>query len=82
MPSNRAKIDADLVPKTQYNVPPNKTAKKPPPKPWPLPKFKPLHIDDWSNYGSSDLPSNVNSHNPFRLFSLFFTDKIIDKLIE
>ena len=30
MPSNRAKIDADLVEPTQYNVRPNQTAKKTP----------------------------------------------------
>jgi hypothetical protein len=45
MPSNRASNDLDLVQPTQYIVPPNRTAKKPPPKPWPLPKFEPLHID-------------------------------------
>ena len=38
IPSNRARIDADLVEPTQYNVQPNQTAKKPP-KPWPLPKI-------------------------------------------
>ena len=82
MPSNRARIDGDLVQKTQYKVPPNKIAKKPPPKPQPLPKFKPLHIDDWDDHGSPNLPPNVNTHDPFKLFSLFFIDKIIDKLIE
>ena len=82
MPSNRARIDADLVQKTQYKVPPNKTAKKPPPKPWPLPEFEPLHIDDWDNHGSPNLPPNVNTHDPFKLFSLFFTDEIMDKLVE
>jgi len=46
MPSNRARIDADLVKPTYYNVRPNQTAKKPRPKPWPLPKFKPLYIND------------------------------------
>jgi hypothetical protein len=81
MPSNRARIDADLVQKTQYKVPPNKTAKKPPPKPWPLPKFEPLHIDDWDDHGSPKLPSDVDIHNPFELFSLFFTDEIMDKLV-
>ena len=39
MPSNHARIDADLVQKTQYKIPPNKTAKKTAPKPWPLPEF-------------------------------------------
>jgi hypothetical protein len=57
-------------------------AKTAPPKPWPLPEFEPLYIDDWDNYGSPNLPPNVDTHDPFRLFSLFFIDKIIDKLIE
>jgi len=82
MPSNRARINIDLVQKTQYKVPPNKTAKTAPPKPWPLPEFKPLHINNWDNHGSPNLPPNVDTHNPFRLFSLFFMDEIMDKLIE
>jgi len=56
-------------------------AKKPLPKPWPLPKFKPLYIKHWDNYSILKLPSNVNIHDPFKLFSLFFIDKIIDKLV-
>jgi len=56
--------------------------KKPCPKPWPLPKFEPLYIDDWDDHSLPNLPSNVNIHDPFELFSLFFIDKIIDKLVE
>ena len=82
MPSNRARINTDLIQKTQYKVPLNKIAKKPPPKPQLLPKFEPLYINDWDNYSLLNLPLNVNIPNPFKLFSLFFTDKIIDKLIE
>src|ERR1700722_3708599 len=70
MPSNRTRIDADLVQKTQYNVLPNRIAKKPCPKPRPLPKFEPLHIDDGDDHGSPNLPSNVDTHDPFKLFSL------------
>ena len=55
--------------------------KKPPPKPWPLPKFKPLYIDDWDHYGLLKLLSNVDIHDPFELFSFFFTDEIMDKLV-
>jgi len=82
MPSNRSKINIDLVQPTQYNVRPNQSAKKPCPKPWPLPKFKPLHINDWDDHGSPNLPPNVNTHDPFKLFSLFFIDEIMDKLVE
>ena len=82
MPSNYARINADLVQKTQYNVPLNKTAKTAPLKPWLLPYFKPLYINNWDNHSLLNLTSNVNRHNPFKLFSLFFIDKIINKLIE
>ena len=82
MPSNRAIIDTNLIQKTQYKVPLNKTTKTPPSKPWPLPEFKPLYITDWDDYSLPNLPPNINTYNPFKLFSLFFIDKIIDKLIE
>ena len=82
MPSNRAIIDTNLVQKTQYKVPLNKTAKTPPPKPQLLPEFEPLYITNWDNHGSPNLPPNINTHDPFKLFSLFFTDEIMDKLIE
>ena len=57
-------------------------AKTPPLKPWPLPHFKPLYIDNWDDYSSLNLPLDIDQHNPYKLFSLFFTDNIIDKLIE
>jgi hypothetical protein len=82
MPSNRTRINADLVQKTQYNVPPNQIAKNPCPKSQPLPKFKPLHIDDLDDHGSPNLPSNLDTHDPLKLFGLFFTNKIMDKLVE
>jgi hypothetical protein len=81
MPSNRARIDVDLVEPTQYNVWLNQTAKKPRPKPWPLPKFEPLHIDDWDNYGLLNLPPGVDTYDSFKLFKLFFIDEIMDKLV-
>ena len=36
--------DIDLAQPTQYSVQPNRVSKNPPPKPWPLPDFEPLHI--------------------------------------
>ena len=82
MPSNHARIDEDLVQKTQYNIPLNKIAKIPPLKPQLLPEFKPIYINNWDDHSSPNLPPNINTYNPFKLFSLFFIDKIIDKLIE
>ncbi|OCK98982.1 uncharacterized protein K441DRAFT_653372 [Cenococcum geophilum 1.58] len=40
MPSNYTRIDADPVQKTQYKVPPNKTAKIPPPKALATPRIR------------------------------------------
>ena len=82
MPSNRAIIDTNLVQKTQYKVSLNKTAKIPPSKPQPLPKFKPLYITNQDDYSLLNPPPNINIYNPFKLFSPFFIDKIIDKFIE
>jgi hypothetical protein len=56
--------------------------KKPCPKPRPLPKFEPLHIDDLDDYSSLNLSPNINTHNPFKLFNPFFIAEIMDKLIE
>ena len=44
MPFNCTSNDTDPVPPTQYNVQPNRVSKKPPPEPWSLPDFEPLHI--------------------------------------
>ena len=82
MPSKRTSNDIDLVQPTQYNVQPNRIAKEPPPEPWPLPDFEPFHIDDFDDHGKLNLPPGVNYSDPFAIFSQFFTDKIIDKLVE
>jgi hypothetical protein len=74
MPSNRTSNDIDLVQPTQYNVLPNRVAKKPPPEPWELP--------DFDDYGTPNLPPMLNRNDPFAIFSQFFTGEIIDKLVE
>ena len=79
MPSNCAIINANLIQKTQYRVPPNKTAKTPPPKPQPLSDFEPLHITNQDDHSLLNLPPNINIYNPFKLFSLFFIDKLIEQ---
>ena len=82
MPSNRTSNDIDLVQPTQYHVPPHWIAKKPFLKPWLLPDFVPLDIYNFDDYGTANLPLDVDLHNPFKLFSQFFTDDIMDKLVE
>ena len=49
MPSNRTSDDIDFVP-------PTRKAKKPPPQPWPLPYFEPLHIANFDDHGTPNLP--------------------------
>ena len=82
MPSNRTSNDIDPVQPTQYKVPPSRVAKKPPPKPWELPDFEPLRIGDFGDHGTPNLPPTLDRHDPFAIFSQFFTSEIIDKLVE
>ena len=82
MPSNRTSNDRDVVQPTQYKVLPNRVAKKLPPELWELPDFEPLHIDDFDDHGTPNLPPTLNRHDPFAIFSQFFTGKIMDKLVE
>jgi len=73
--------DLDVVQKTQYKVPPTRIAKKTPPEPWPMPDFQPFLINNWHNYSKPNLPPSVDLSDPFTIFSLFFTEDIMDKLI-
>ena len=82
MPSNRTSDDIDFVPPTQYLIPPTRKAKQPPPQPWLLPNFEPLHIANFDDYGTPNLPPDLNLHNPLAIFKLFFTNKLIDNLAE
>jgi hypothetical protein len=82
MPLNRAYKDPDIMPSTQYIVPPTHVAKKFPFKPWELSKFKPFIIDNFNDYGRPCLPLDVNISDPYMLFNLLFIDKIVDKLVE
>ena len=74
MPSNRTSNDIDLVQPTWYKVPPNRVAKKPPPEP--------LHINNFDDYGTPNLPPTLDRNDPFAIFSQFFTIEIMDKLVE
>ena len=57
-------------------------SKRTPPEPWPLPVFNPLHIDDFNDHGKPILPSGVEQSNPFAIFSQFFTDKVMEQLVD
>ena len=82
MPSKSTFLDPNIIQHTKYVVPPSRVAKKLPPKPWPLPKFNPFIIDNYNAHREPCLPPNTNTNNPIALFNLFYTNKIIDKLIE
>ena len=74
--------DLDFVRPTQYVVPPGKKAKTPAPKPWKLPPFNALHINDFHLSSASNLPLGIDNSDPLALFRLFFTDKIVENIAE
>jgi hypothetical protein len=49
--------------------------------PWKLPTFKPLQINDFYLKGTPNLPPDVNNNDLLALFRLFFTNKIVDNII-
>ena len=74
--------DIDFVPYTQHPKYASQKSQNPPPEPWPLPDFEPLFIENENTYGKPNLPSNINNSDPLQLFKLFFTDEIMDQLIQ
>jgi hypothetical protein len=82
MPSKQHSNDEDLVLKDQYIVPPTRKAKTAPPKPWPLPDFETLKIDDWDFPGESNLPPHVDISSPLDIFGLFFADEWVKKFVK
>ena len=56
--------------------------KKPPPEPKPPPYFEPLPIYNKNTYGTSKLPPYVNPGDPYDIFKLLLTDKLLDMLME
>jgi hypothetical protein len=47
-----------------------------------LPDFNLFHIDDFEDHGQPNLPPDVEQSDPFVILSQFFTDKIIEQLVE
>jgi len=41
-----------------------------------------LHIDDFDDHGTPNLPPTLDRNDPFAIFSQFFTSKIVNKLVE
>lgn len=77
MGRNKVSDDIDHVP---IDPKPRAPAKKPPPEPWKLPKFKPTQITNPLEHGQGNLPPNVNPQDPLQIFSLFFNQQILQTL--
>ena len=78
MPRNRVSDDLDHVTDEPTTT---KSSKKPPPKQWPMPRYRPLKLKKGLQYGLSKLPEGL----PCRassVFGLFFTEKILQTLID
>jgi hypothetical protein len=56
--------------------------KKPLPKPKLLPYFEPLPIYNENIYSISKLPPHVDSGDLYNIFKLFWTDELLNMLIE
>ena len=78
MVRNRISNDIDLVQPTQYIVPKNRVAKKPPLEPGLLPPFSPLPIHNEYEYGEPSLPDYIINKDPWQLFNLFWLKKLIN----
>ena len=44
--------------------------------------FNPVPINNNNTYGYPSILEYINISNPYKLFKLFFIDKLLDKLIE
>jgi hypothetical protein len=71
--------DIDLV----SHSPGKKPAPGTPPSSWPLPKFEPFTISkEGTRYGIPNRPDGVNAESTTGIIKLFFTSKVVDKLVE
>jgi hypothetical protein len=82
MVRNRSSNDKDFVPPTQYPKLPKGKKKLRPPDPKPIPPFDPLPIRDYTQYRRPNIPEQIDRGDPFAIFRLFFTNKLLDRLVE
>ena len=82
MPFNCAFLNLNIVQPTKYIIPLTCVAKELPLEPWQLPKFKPFVIDNYNAYSEPIFPLNTNISDLMALFNLFYTDEIMDKLMQ
>src|SRR6266513_433342 len=71
--------DHDFIPPTQYK--PSHIKKPPGFSPLKLiPRFEAMDLNRTTS--SSQIPNMINSSSPEALFTLFFTDSVIDRIIQ
>ena len=78
MPRNKVSNDIDHVRKDPQ---PEKAPKGSPPKPKPLPKYKPIQIKKPFTRGHGLLP-DTTPNDPYAIFSLFLTESILETLVQ
>lgn len=79
MPRKKISDDLDHVKKDSKS---KTIPKEPPPKPWPLPKYKAVKITKpWTN-GQSQLPKTIAPNDPYAIFDLFFNEEVIEILVQ
>ena len=79
MPRNKVSNDIDHVRKDPQ---PEKAPKGSPPKPEPLPKYKPMNIKRPFTHGYGSLPRTTPYNDPYAIFSLFFTESTLELLVQ
>ena len=77
MPRNKVSNDIDYVRK---DLQLEKAPKGKPLKLKPLPKYKPIQIKRPFTYGYGLLP-DTTPRDPYAIFSLFFTELILERLV-
>lgn len=75
MPNKRVSIDSDHVPLDSGRL---KQSRGPAPAPWPIPDFQPLKINNPLTHGRGVLPLGVETSDAFGIFSLCFSDNLLE----
>ena len=79
MPRNKVSNDLDHV---KLDPKPSKAPKGRPPDPWPLPTYTPLRITKTRTHGQGQLPNTIPPDDPYAIFSLFFSNEVIQILVQ
>ena len=79
MPRNKISNNLDHV---RQDLKPLKTPKGHPLKLWLLPKYKPIKITKPFSYGHGQLPNTITSNDPYTIFTLFFSHKTLQTLVQ